>query len=65
MSLISFVFVNSVLLGFIYLRRNLQRYNKNALNLMESDIHINSLTLKSKNLWEEIKRIFLLSFDII
>lgn len=65
MSLISFVFVHSVLLGFIYLRRNLQCYNKNALNLMESDIHINSLTLKSKNLWEEIKRIFLLSFDII
>lgn len=65
MSLISFVFVHSVLLGFIYLRRNLQYYNKNALNLMESDIHINSLTLKSKNLWEEIKRIFLLSFDII
>lgn len=42
MSLISFVFVHSVLLGFIYLRRNLQYYNKNALNLMESDIHINS-----------------------
>lgn len=42
MSLISFVFVHSVLLGFIYLRRNLQCYNKNALNLMESDIHINS-----------------------
>lgn len=42
MSLISFVFAHSVLLGFIYLRRNLQCYNKNALNLMESDIHINS-----------------------
>lgn len=37
-----FVFVHFVLLGFIYLRRNLQCYNKNALNLMESDIHINS-----------------------
>lgn len=31
MSLISFVFVHSVLLGFIYLRRNLQCYNKKCI----------------------------------
>lgn len=41
MFLISFVFVYFVLLGFIYLRCNLQCYNKNVLNLMELDIYIN------------------------